>query len=185
MLTKEDFMPARADRVLFRLAPFVSVFFALAAFASIPFGDTLQVGGRDDRAAGGRRSTSGILYVLRDAVAGRVRRHDGGLGLGQQLRAARRAARGRPHDLGRGRHRRLDHGRRAWSTARSTSRRSRAARARYCWAAWIPKWGILTQPLGLRPVPDRRASPTTKRVAVRHARRASPRSSATSSSTAG
>ena len=42
MLTKEDFMPARADRLLFKLAPFVSVFFALAAFASIPFGDTLQ-----------------------------------------------------------------------------------------------------------------------------------------------
>src|SRR5712691_4134711 len=41
MLTKEDFLPARADRLLFRLAPFVSVFFGLVAFASIPFGDTL------------------------------------------------------------------------------------------------------------------------------------------------
>src|SRR5207237_9759699 len=38
MLTKEDFMPAHADRMLFKLAPFVSVFFALGAFASIPFG---------------------------------------------------------------------------------------------------------------------------------------------------
>ena len=28
MLTKEDFTPARADRLLFKLAPFVSVFFA-------------------------------------------------------------------------------------------------------------------------------------------------------------
>ena len=46
MLTKEDFRPARADRFLFGLAPFVSVFFALVAFASIPFGDTLRVGGR-------------------------------------------------------------------------------------------------------------------------------------------
>ena len=46
MLTKEDFRPARADRFLFTLAPFVSVFFALAAFASIPFGDTLHVAGR-------------------------------------------------------------------------------------------------------------------------------------------
>src|SRR5919108_5973940 len=46
MLTKEDFRPARADRFLFSLAPFVSVFFALVAFASIPFGDTLRVGGR-------------------------------------------------------------------------------------------------------------------------------------------
>jgi NADH-quinone oxidoreductase subunit H len=47
MLTKEDFRPARADRPLFTLAPFVSVFFALVAFASIPFGDTLRAGGRE------------------------------------------------------------------------------------------------------------------------------------------
>jgi NADH-quinone oxidoreductase subunit H len=46
LLTKEDFRPARADRFLFSLAPFVSVFFALVAFASIPFGDTLRVGDR-------------------------------------------------------------------------------------------------------------------------------------------
>jgi NADH-quinone oxidoreductase subunit H len=47
MLTKEDFRPARADRFLFMFAPFVSVFFALVAFASIPFGDTLRIGGRE------------------------------------------------------------------------------------------------------------------------------------------
>jgi NADH-quinone oxidoreductase subunit H len=47
MLTKEDFRPARADRFLFTLAPFVSVFFALVSFASIPFGDTLRVAGRE------------------------------------------------------------------------------------------------------------------------------------------
>ncbi len=47
MLTKEDFRPARADRFLFSLAPFISLFFALVAFASIPFGDTIVVGGRE------------------------------------------------------------------------------------------------------------------------------------------
>jgi NADH-quinone oxidoreductase subunit H len=47
MLTKEDFLPARADRVLFGLAPFVSTFFALVAFASIPFGHTLRIGDRE------------------------------------------------------------------------------------------------------------------------------------------
>src|SRR3989442_8430862 len=47
MLAKEDFRPARADRFLFWFAPFVSVFFALVAFASIPFGDTLRVAGRE------------------------------------------------------------------------------------------------------------------------------------------
>jgi NADH-quinone oxidoreductase subunit H len=46
MFTKEDLVPAGADRVLHTLAPFFSVFFALAAFAAIPFGDRLVFGGR-------------------------------------------------------------------------------------------------------------------------------------------
>jgi NADH-quinone oxidoreductase subunit H len=63
MLTKEDFMPANADRLLFVLAPFVSVFFALAAFASIPFGDTLTVAGRTIELQAVTLNV-GILYVL-------------------------------------------------------------------------------------------------------------------------
>ena len=46
MFTKEDIVPARADKVLHTLAPFFSVFFALVAFAAIPFGDRLIVGDR-------------------------------------------------------------------------------------------------------------------------------------------
>lgn len=46
MFTKEDIIPAGADRVLHTLAPFFSVFFALVAFAGIPFGDRLVLGGR-------------------------------------------------------------------------------------------------------------------------------------------
>ena len=46
MFTKEDIVPAGADRVLHMLAPFFSVFFILAAFAGIPFGDRLLLGGR-------------------------------------------------------------------------------------------------------------------------------------------
>src|SRR5512132_3341004 len=46
MFTKEDLVPAGADRALHALAPFFSVFFALAAFAAIPFGDRLVLGDR-------------------------------------------------------------------------------------------------------------------------------------------
>ena len=46
MFTKEDFIPANANRFLHTLAPFLSVFFALAAFAGIPFGDRLILQGR-------------------------------------------------------------------------------------------------------------------------------------------
>ena len=63
MLTKEDFRPAGADKTLFSLAPFVSVVFALVAFASIPFGDVLHIG---DRAIPLQAVTLnvGILYVF-------------------------------------------------------------------------------------------------------------------------
>ena len=46
MFTKEDIVPAGADRTLHTLAPFFAVFFALAAFAAIPFGDRLILGDR-------------------------------------------------------------------------------------------------------------------------------------------
>ena len=46
MFTKEDIIPSGADRVLHTLAPFFSVFFALVAFAGIPFGDRVILGGR-------------------------------------------------------------------------------------------------------------------------------------------
>jgi NADH-quinone oxidoreductase subunit H len=63
MLTKEDFMPARADRVLFLAAPVVSVFFALSGFATIPFGDVLQVGGREISLQAVELN-AGILFVF-------------------------------------------------------------------------------------------------------------------------
>ena len=46
MFTKEDIVPAGVDRTLHTLAPFFSVFFALVAFAAIPFGDRLILGDR-------------------------------------------------------------------------------------------------------------------------------------------
>jgi NADH-quinone oxidoreductase subunit H len=46
MFTKEDIVPAGADRSLHNLAPFFSVFFALMTFAGIPFGDRLILGDR-------------------------------------------------------------------------------------------------------------------------------------------
>lgn len=47
MFTKEDFVPESADRILHALAPFLALFFAFVAFAAIPFGDVLRLGGRE------------------------------------------------------------------------------------------------------------------------------------------
>jgi len=44
MFTKEDIVPTGANKTLHTLAPLFSVFFALVAFAAIPFGDRLFVG---------------------------------------------------------------------------------------------------------------------------------------------
>src|SRR5438445_12146556 len=43
---KEDVRPAMADPFLYPLAPGISLVAALAAFAVIPIGPTLQIGGR-------------------------------------------------------------------------------------------------------------------------------------------
>ena len=63
MLAKEDFRPARADRFLHTLAPFVSVFFSLVAFASIPFGPPITVDGRSIPLQAITLNV-GILYVF-------------------------------------------------------------------------------------------------------------------------
>jgi NADH-quinone oxidoreductase subunit H len=63
MLTKEDFRPVRADRALFVAAPIVSVVFALAGFATIPFGDVLRIGGREINLQAVSLD-AGVLYVF-------------------------------------------------------------------------------------------------------------------------
>ncbi|MGH9465524.1 MAG: complex I subunit 1/NuoH family protein [Thermoanaerobaculia bacterium] len=46
MLTKEDFVPAQVRRPFHTLAPILSLGFALAALATLPFGGVVEVGGR-------------------------------------------------------------------------------------------------------------------------------------------
>jgi NADH-quinone oxidoreductase subunit H len=46
MLTKEDFVPAQVRKPFHTLAPILSLGFALAALAALPFGGVVEVGGR-------------------------------------------------------------------------------------------------------------------------------------------
>ena len=46
MIFKEDFVPALANRFLHTLAPFLSFFFVAITICAVPFGDTLRIGGR-------------------------------------------------------------------------------------------------------------------------------------------
>ncbi|MFP5317214.1 MAG: NADH-quinone oxidoreductase subunit NuoH [Acidimicrobiia bacterium] len=44
---KEDLLPERADRKIFRLAPYMSIVPAFLAFSIVPFGGTVSIAGRD------------------------------------------------------------------------------------------------------------------------------------------
>jgi NADH-quinone oxidoreductase subunit H len=61
--TKEDILPARADRFLHTLAPCVNMFPVLVTFAVIPFGDVLQIGTRTINLQIAPLNV-GILFVL-------------------------------------------------------------------------------------------------------------------------
>jgi NADH-quinone oxidoreductase subunit H len=63
LFTKEEVVPASVDRVLFFLAPGLAVFAALATFAVIPYGATLEIGGRSIPLLGADVSI-GVLYVF-------------------------------------------------------------------------------------------------------------------------
>lgn len=62
-ITKEDIIPAGADRLLHTLAPCVNLLPILVAFAAIPFGDVLQIGDRLIPLQAVQLNV-GILYVL-------------------------------------------------------------------------------------------------------------------------
>jgi NADH-quinone oxidoreductase subunit H len=63
MFTKEDFVPAGADRVIHQLAPFLALFPALVTFAAIPFGDTVEIAGRTVELQAVNLDV-GILYIV-------------------------------------------------------------------------------------------------------------------------
>ena len=63
MFTKEDFVPAGADRVIHQLAPFLALFPALVTFAAIPFGDTIEIAGRTVELQAVRLDV-GMLYIV-------------------------------------------------------------------------------------------------------------------------
>lgn len=63
MFTKEDVIPAGADRLLHFFGPFLAVFPILVTFAAIPFGDVLVIGDRTINLQVADLDV-GILYVL-------------------------------------------------------------------------------------------------------------------------
>jgi NADH-quinone oxidoreductase subunit H len=63
LFMKEEVVPSSVDRLLFFLAPGLAVFAALATFAVIPYGSTLEIGGHTIPLIGADVSI-GVLYLF-------------------------------------------------------------------------------------------------------------------------
>ena len=63
LFTKEDVIPAGADRLLYNLAPVIALLPALVTFIAIPFGDVLVIGERTINLQAAELNV-GVLYVL-------------------------------------------------------------------------------------------------------------------------
>ncbi|MFB0909197.1 MAG: NADH-quinone oxidoreductase subunit NuoH [Spirosomataceae bacterium] len=63
MFFKEDFMPAKADKLLFVMGPGLALFTALLTSAVIPFGDSLIIGG-EEFLLQGIEVNIGILWIF-------------------------------------------------------------------------------------------------------------------------
>jgi len=63
LIFKEDFVPRGANRLLFQLAPLISVFAAVAAVAVIPFGETIEVFGQSVNLYGADLNI-GVLFLF-------------------------------------------------------------------------------------------------------------------------
>ncbi len=95
ILLKEGVVPSHVDRTLFVLAPTISVFTTLLAFAVVPFGPVGEGTPRlDSFHHCSRRRYRHRVYPGRDEP-GRVRRNSWRLGLEQQIQHARFVARER------------------------------------------------------------------------------------------
>jgi NADH-quinone oxidoreductase subunit H len=63
LVFKEDFVPRGANRIVFQLAPVISVFAAVAALAVIPWGDPISIFGEEITLVGADLNI-GVLYLF-------------------------------------------------------------------------------------------------------------------------
>jgi NADH-quinone oxidoreductase subunit H len=64
MFTKEDVIPAGANKTLHTVAPFFSVLFSLVVFAAIPFGPTLLIPGLEPIHLQVAKIDAAVLYIF-------------------------------------------------------------------------------------------------------------------------
>jgi len=145
LFTKEDIVPAQADRFLHTLAPWLSMFFALVAFAAIPIGPPVELFGRTIPLQVADVN-AGLLVVLALASIGIYGVILGGMSSGSNL-AALGGLRATSQML-------------AYEIALGVSLigavicygsldlQAIVERQGLLWWGWLPNWGVLLQPVG-------------------------------------
>jgi NADH-quinone oxidoreductase subunit H len=144
MFTKEDFVPNQADRFLHTLAPFLSLFPVLVTFAVIPFGDRLIVGSRviDLQVC---QLDVGVLYLLAVLGIGIYGAALGGWASNNRwalLGSVRASAQMISYELAMGLAIIA-----VVMTFGTLDLQEICRRQGGAWFGWLPKWGIIYQPL--------------------------------------
>ena len=144
LVTKEDFIPKTGDKFLHTLAPGLSMFFALVAFAGIPFGDQLTIFGRtvDLQVA---HLDAALLYVLALASIGTYGVILAGMASNTNLSTLgglRAAAQMLAYEIA------LGVSLVGVIVVYGTLDLQEIVRAQgHLWFGWLPSWGVFAQPL--------------------------------------
>ena len=91
LLTKEDHIPAEADRFLFKLAPLLAMVPVFVVFVAVPFGESFSVLGTEVTLYVSDMNVA-LLFILGGRRHRGLRRDLRGLGRQQQVRGAREPA---------------------------------------------------------------------------------------------
>ncbi len=145
LFTKEDFVPAGADRLLHGLAPFLALVPVLATFAVVPIGDRITIAGRtvELQAAG---LNVAVLYVLATIGIGVYGVALGGWASNNRwalLGSVRAAAQMISYELAMGLAIIA-----VVMTYGTLDLQEMCRRQGGVWFGWLPRWGIFVQPVG-------------------------------------
>jgi NADH-quinone oxidoreductase subunit H len=143
--SKEDWVPPFANRFLFNLAPFIGLFVAMVTFAVIPFGPPIVVGGKTIALQVADLNV-GLLYILAFGGMGVYTVVIAGWASNNKYAmfgAVRGVSQMISYEVVLG----LAIVGVVLVTGSVRLPEIVAAQGEY-WFGWIPKWGILTQPLG-------------------------------------
>ena len=146
MFMKEDYIPPTGNKFLHTLAPCLSLFFGLIGFAAIPFGNTIEIGGRVINLQVANMNVA-LLYVFAVASMGVYGVVLAGFSSNNNystLGGLRASSQMLSYEIAIG----LTIMGIVMIYGSLDLQELVRVQGRHYWFGWIPVWGILVQPLG-------------------------------------